>query len=124
MAKSTQILTMNRNGEFRIYAYGPNHCGVANDIKVTYHMVCECDTRLDKRGFLFDQVCIDNYFQGIKRTKLSCERLAIRSLKDLRLQIVRENPLCVIRSLQLTLSPEPFKASMTHTWQNGSVEAR
>lgn len=112
---------MNRMGEFNIRAYGPNHCGVAEDITIKYHMTCQCETRLDKRGFLFDQINVDNYFKAIKRSRLSCEKLAVKSVRELVEAIHTENPKCVIRKVDLTLSPFPFLASMTYTWLNNKV---
>lgn len=113
-----QTLTMNRQGEFDIHAYGPNHCGVPEDLKIKYHMVCECGAKLDSRGFLFDQINVDNYFQNIKRSKLSCEKLTIKCVRDLVRAIMQENPGCLIHKVDLTLSPFPFMASMTYSWVN------
>lgn len=118
MPKCENLLTMDRQGEFPLYAYGANHCGVENNITVKYRMLCVCDTILDRRGFLFDQINVDNYFQAIKRSRLSCERLAVKCVEDLRRMIRVENPTCVVRRMELTLSPQPFKASMTRTWVN------
>jgi hypothetical protein len=113
---SKRLLTMDRQGEFNIYAYGPNHCGVVEDLKIKYRMVCECQAKLDKRGFLFDQINVDNFFQSIKKSKLSCEKLTVRCVRQLVAAIKLENPACVINKVELTLSPAPFMASMTYTW--------
>jgi hypothetical protein len=114
-----QTLKMDRGGEFRIRAIGPNHCGVEENLTVRYQMVCLCSPKLDSRGFLFDQVNVDNYFQNIKRTRRSCEKLTKSCLGDLLKMIKAENPKCEILKMELTLSPAPFKASITYTWDEG-----
>lgn len=116
--KETKTLTMNRAGEFMINATGPSHCGVLEDLIIKYNMVCVCGPKLDSRGFLFDQINIDNYFQNLKKTRKSCERLATSCLSDLKKLIMKENPDCQIYRLDLTLSPEPHKASMTYSWKS------
>jgi len=104
---------MNREGQFRISATGPNHCGVDEDLTIKYHMICVCEDSLDHRGFLFDQINVDQYFQGIQSSALSCEKLTMKCARKLMSLIKDENPDCVIRRMSLTLSPAPFKASMT-----------
>lgn len=74
--------------------------------------------KLDKRGFLFDQINVDNFFQSIKSSELSCEELTMDCLNQLIKLIKRENPLCLIDQISLTLAPDPFCASMTYTWVN------
>ncbi len=108
-------LKMVRSGEFDIHTYGDNHCGTSDEFKVRYHLTCECSPLLDHRGFLFDQINIQQYFESIKRTQLSCERLTVVCLNQLLEHILTENPTCQIRKMELTLSPEPFLASMTHS---------
>lgn len=117
MPKMQKLLTMNRQGEFEILTVGDSHCGTFTNqyLKVKYHMICECENILDPRGFLFEQVNIDNFFKNMKRTKLSCERLTISCCKKLVTLIRKDNPVCKIRSIQLTLSPFPFQASMTYS---------
>lgn len=107
-------LKMVRSGEFDIHTYGDNHCGTADEFKIRYHLICECSPLLDHRGFLFDQLNIQAYFESIKRTQLSCERLTVVCLEQLLEHILTENPTCEIRRMELTLSPEPFLASMSH----------
>jgi hypothetical protein len=107
-------LKMVRSGEFDIHTYGDNHCGTAEEFKIRYHLICECSPVLDNRGFLFDQLNIQSYFESIKRTQLSCERLTVVCLEQLLEHILTENPTCEIRRMELTLSPEPFLASLSH----------
>lgn len=115
--KVSGTLTMNREGQFAILATGPNHCGVDENLVIKYHMICECTSKLDGRGFLFDQVNVDNYFQTLKSSTLSCEQLTIKCARKLLKLIKEENPICSIRKMRLTLSPQPFKASMTFDWE-------
>jgi hypothetical protein len=117
MPKMQKLLTMNRQGEFEIYTYGDSHCGTLTNqfLPVKYHMVCECENILDPRGFLFEQVSVDQFFKGLKKTRLSCEKLTISCCKKLVALIKKDNPICRVRSIQLTLSPAPFQASMTYS---------
>lgn len=108
---------MNRSGEFRILVGGDSHCGIKKDLLVRYAVRAECETRLDHRGFLFDQISVDNFFKSIRTTQLSCEKLSMFCSDSLMEEIHKENPKCRIRSMSLTLSPEPFLASMTHEWK-------
>lgn len=112
-----KTLTMNRSGEFNIFTTGDSHCGTFTNqnLQVRYTMVCECENILDPRGFLFEQVNIDNFFKNMKRTTLSCEKLTISCCKKLVTLIRKDNPACRIRSIKLTLSPFPFQASMTYS---------
>lgn len=118
-----ETLTMNRNGEFLINATGPTHCGVAEDLVIKYNMVCVCSTKLDTRGFLFEQLNVDKFFQSLKKTRLSCEKLTMSCVKQLMKQIKSENPACVIHRVDLTLSPEPHKAAMTYCWRSDKAPA-
>lgn len=124
LIKETQSLKMDRFGEFRVQATGPSHCGVDENLTIQYRMVCLCDNNLDKRGFLFDQLNVDSYFQGISTTTLSCEQLCVKCGHELIQRIKEENPGCVIRKLTLTLSPNPYKASMTFDWETKSTKKR
>lgn len=111
-------LRLVRGGEFGIQTYGDNHCGTTDAFKIRYHLTCECGNKLDNRGFLFDQINIQNFFESIGRTQLSCELLTIKCLEQLLGHILAENPTCQIYKMELTLSPEPFAASLTHSWSN------
>lgn len=115
--KFTKLLTMNRSGEFKVFTTGDSHCGTLTDqmLPIKYELVCECEVTLDKRGFLFDQISVEGFFQGLKRTTMSCEKLTISCAKKLATLIRKENPACKIRSINLKLSPFPHMASMTYT---------
>ncbi len=117
MPKLVKTLTMNRQGDFEILTVGDSHCGTLTNqfLKVKYHMICECDNVLDPRGFLFEQVSVDNFFKKMRKTTLSCEKLTISCCKKLVTLIHKDNPVCRIRSIELTLSPFPFQASMTYS---------
>jgi hypothetical protein len=120
---TAKSLTMNREGEFRVLATGPTHCGVDENLVIKYNMVCECDVKLDHRGFLFDQVNVDAFFKGIRRTELSCEKLCIDCAGKLMEMIQAENPKAVIRKMTLTLSPAPHLASMKFEWEKSKRKA-
>jgi hypothetical protein len=122
-------LTMKRAGEFAVQLYGDNHCGVqaatkpmkvdnkwVSALPIKYEMECECKATLDARGFLFDQINVDNFFQSIKMTKLSCEQFAIDCARKLWRMILKENPDCSIIAMKLSLSPAPHAASMTFSF--------
>ncbi len=117
MPKKLKHLTMNRSGEFKILTTGDSHCGLmtGRQLPVKYQMVCECESILDSRGFLFEQVGVDNFFKGLKKTTLSCEKLTMNCVNRLITLIRKDNPVCVIRSIELTLSPFPHAASMTYS---------
>lgn len=115
-APQRELLTMDRSGEFKIKATGDHHCGTEEDLYIRYNMICECTVKTDHRGFLFDQVNVDNFFQSIKRSTLSCEKLTIQCAKKLLKLIAAENPVCEILRMELTLAPKPYAASMTYAW--------
>lgn len=110
-------LTMARQGIFHIHTFGNSHCGIGKEMDVKYAAVIKCGAVTDHRGFLFDQISVDGYFQSIKRTSLSCEKLAMRCTEGLVAMIRKENPGAVVHELELTLSPAPFAAAMTYSWK-------
>lgn len=109
-----QSLNMDRSGSFEVSTYGKNPCGLTKKVVVRYGVVIKCNTQLDNRGFIVDQMNVDAFFNAIKRTNLSCENLCIQSAKDLMAKIQEENPGIKIESLRLTLSPAPHSASITY----------
>jgi hypothetical protein len=115
--RNQKTLTLHRGGEFKIITYGDVHCGTLTNqlLPIRYTLNCVCENILDGRGFLFEQLNIDNFFKSLTRTTLSCEKLTINCVKRLVTLIRRDNPVCVIRSIELTLSPHPFAASMTYS---------
>lgn len=110
----SNTLSLERTGEFQIRTEGANHCGTRRYLRIRYKLVCLCANKLDVRGFLFDQLNVDSYFQELGTTSKSCEKLTVQSLKKLLETIQRENSECEILGATLTLSPEPFLASMTY----------
>ena len=119
MPKLDRTLTLKRDGEFTIHTTGDSHCGTFTngELTVKYHLNCICESTIDKRGFLFEQVSVDNFFKNMKRTTMSCEKLTISCAKKLVTLIHKDNPVCRIRSIDLTLSPYPHAASMTYSVQ-------
>lgn len=114
--RASKELTMDRSGEFHLHAYGSHHCGITTDLVVKYEVFVECLAQVDRRGFMFDQVNVDNYFQAIKKTRLSCERLAMKCATDLLRMIAKDNPHCTVLKLDVALNPAPFHATMRYTW--------
>lgn len=115
-AKLSEKLVMNRSGEFTINVSGDSHCGVKKNLNVRYLARIECLPTLDKRGFLFDQLTVDNFFKSLGTTILSCEELSMYCCEALMDLIHQENDKCEIKNMSLTLSPEPYAASMTYEW--------
>jgi hypothetical protein len=111
-----QMLKVVRSAEFHLHTYGKNHCGTANAFDLRYHMTCLCSPKLDHRGFLFDQLNIDVFFNKVKKTSMSCEKLTETLLKRLKTFILEENPACEIYAMNLTLSPHPYAVAMTSQW--------
>lgn len=112
-------MIMQRTGTFMIEVSGPNHCGTHDHHEqMKYHMIATCSPHFDKRGFLFDQLSIDNYFQSIKKTTKSCEQLTVDCCSQL-LKLIRDEALahgnqkCPVLHIKLSLSPNPFAAEMT-----------
>jgi hypothetical protein len=116
-------LEIDRSGEFPIETFGNNHCGTDTKFTIRYKAICVCSPRLDKRGFLFEQTKVQEYFESIKKTDKSCERLTEWCLEGLHQHIMQENPGCEIYSLKLTLSPHPYAASMTCSWEQDAKVA-
>lgn len=117
MNKTKQSLTLRRRGEFTIEALGDNHCGVNDFQNIRYEVEVICSTRLDSRGFLFEQRNVDAFFQTIRSTSASCEALTKECAKKLRNLILDENPACEVKSIAVNLCPAPYAADMTFTWK-------
>jgi hypothetical protein len=116
IAPKCQALTLHRQGKFTLDTVpGTDHCGTMSRLTVAYETRIVCAPRLDSRGFLVDQVNVDRFFQRQGKTSLSCERLAMDLAAKLHASLVKENPAVTIRTMDLTLSPEPFAARMTVT---------
>lgn len=103
---------MRRSGSFALQAMGPNHCGVEERLTIEYEVFVRCGARLDRRGFLFDQLTVAHFFESIGSSTLSCEQLAEHCARKLLERIHQENPDCEIHILRVRLSPAPFAASM------------
>jgi hypothetical protein len=118
-AKSPNIsLTMRRENTFTFKTVGANHCGTSDTMTVKYTFTCTCTAdSIDERGFLFDQLVIDQFFQGITKTEKSCEKLSIWSARELFKIILKQNGKCRIKTMELTLSPAPYQASMTFKYE-------
>jgi len=116
-SSASATLTIRRTGEFTIKTFGSNHCGLLPILKIQYEAKIECSAKVDDRGFLFDQLEVDRFFQGVKSSFLSCEMLTMHLAEMLALRIMAENPSLEVKGLDLTLSPQPFKAGVTFAWK-------
>lgn len=110
-------LTINKSGTFTTVVSGDNHCGTENPLAIRYTAKIRADgSELDSRGFLFDQLGIQIYFDSIKHTSLSCEMLAEWSVDVLRKMVIGENPKLIVEYVYLSLSPSPFTAMIECEW--------
>lgn len=113
--KLTATMTIRRSGQITVDTMaGTPHCGTKDKLDIMYEVECRCTSdSIDTNGFLFDQINIDKYFQTIEAVSISCERLTLKTARDLLKMVKAENPHCTILQLKVTLSPEPFMASIT-----------
>jgi Xaa-Pro aminopeptidase len=116
--RKRDMLTLTRHGSFSVLTEGEHHCGVAEHgeklvIGYNVQVCCYADESLDRRGFLFEQRIVDDYFQKIKRVKSSCELLAMRVASDIEDIAMEENALLDIKWINVQLSAFPHKAHMT-----------
>ena len=111
-------LTLNRSGVFTVETVpGSDHCGTQRFQEIRYQAEVKCGSKLDRRGFLIDQLNVDRFFQAQRKTNQSCERYAMTLAHGLRVALMSENPNIEIHHLKLTLSPRApngdYSASMT-----------
>lgn len=115
---------LNRSGQFTVRTTGPNHCGTTDRLTIRYRLDVGCPaSALDSRGFLFDQVQVQTWFDRQTTTALSCEAYAQFCGRELYKVMRMENPNIAITHLELALSPEPFAAEITFVW-DGSTPAK
>lgn len=113
-AVALSTFTLRRTGAFTQHTHGATHCGTSNVLAVRYVLSVTCTVdSLDSRGFLFDQMNVDSFFQHAKSTALSCENLTVFYGREIYKLIIRENPSCRIKRFALTLSPAPHAAELT-----------
>jgi hypothetical protein len=116
--------TIKRSGDFSVKTFGPNHCGTSENLKVRYNLSVVClEGSLDQKGFLFDQTKVQIFFDRIKTTHLSCEEFCYTASRKLYTAITTVNPKAKIAHFELELSPEPFAASLTFTYEADEVPA-
>lgn len=118
MPKPNGTLTLKRVGSFDINVTGKNHCGTRNPLNIQYQVEVTCSPVLDQRGFLFDQINVQHFFEGVTSTSDSCENLSIDLSRKLWKRIQQENPDCNILEMSMTLAASPYKASMTFNFKN------
>jgi hypothetical protein len=117
-------LTMRRKGQTVVDTFGPNHCGLADRLVVTY----ECEITilaeaLDSRGFMIDQLEINTAFQSIGKTSLSCELLSKEMARVVIEKLLKSTHIESILRVACTISPMP-EASMTFVWQKHASVVR
>ena len=116
-------MAITRVGSFHVVPSPDSpHCGPAESLNndgtltINYSVAVECNyNSLDSRGFLFDQLTVDQYFQGVTTCDVSCEVLAIESLRGLLTAIREENPYCEILHMSISLQPNP-EAHISVEW--------
>lgn len=105
---------LTRVGQFTVRTFGRFHCGTKDVLKVNYNLKVVCgEGSLDERGFLFDQTKVQALVDTITATSESCEMFCRTIAKAVYKQILTENSACDITLFELSLSPEPFQASIT-----------
>lgn len=121
-------LTMKRHGSFRCRWTSTNgKCGIGTDTTPIYTYACHIETAdiLDQNGFIYDQLQIDEYFQkkyndGNYRPALSCEKLAVNAVNDIKYMIeshmLKNSGLSVIYKIAVTIGVDNGNASMTAEW--------
>lgn len=109
--------TLKRVGRFSVTTSGDNHCGTDNNLKIAYNLEVRCTAdSLDARGFLFNQMDVDRWFQKQTSTALSCEQYTIFCGRAIYKLIRKDNPVCRIEVFRLTLSPAPHAAELTFSY--------
>lgn len=106
--------TLHRVGVFTVQTFGKTHCGTVSPLSIRYDVRITCTSdSLDSRGFLFDQVKIDQWFQAQHETGLSCEQYTLWCGRELYKLVLGENADCHISHFVLNLSPWPHAADLT-----------
>lgn len=109
--------TLRRSGKVTMRPPpGIGRCGVEDEFPCRYEVVLVAEGGLDKRGFLVDQLAVDQLAQS-QEVNASCELAA----KDLAERIARHvhinNQEVEILVLDVTLSPRPYAASITYHYR-------
>lgn len=104
---------VKREGQFTVKTFGENHCGLKPLLAVKYNVEITCGPTLDERGFLIEQLSIDEFFQKNTETDLSCERFAVDCARRLWSALNKENPVIDVIEMKVTLSPEPHHFGVT-----------
>lgn len=112
-----RTMTIVRHGNFRVRPMGDKHCGVNLGnavINGNYWVRIRCTPRLDDRGFLFEQRVVDEVFQTLDATAMSCELLAYVCCRKVIERVTEDNRNLAIRSVEVSISAEPFGATLTY----------
>lgn len=121
-------MQIRREGQLTLTVRGDNHCGAKSHVygpnrdklSVRYIASVECEPALDERGFLFDQLMVDELLKeiSIKPSHWSCEVTAQRMAMKLIKRLKTDVPTCKVTSLTLSLSPEPYMAAVTVNYRS------
>jgi hypothetical protein len=113
--KDSLILT--RTGKFGFITVGATHCGMAptgTRQECDYVVRVKCDPHtIDPRGYMFEQLVVQEYFDKIKRVQSTCEQLVMRVAVELESVIYEENPILEIYWIEVEVKAAPYAASMT-----------
>lgn len=127
-------LTLNRSGKFPCHWLSTdNMCGTIHTTEPIYSYNCIIETAdiLDKRGFVMDQLDVNNYFQKrytqdkrgrqTKHAAVSCEQIAINAVNEIKHMLeshfLKNSGISVIYRLAVTISFGPGDASITAEWR-------
>lgn len=112
--------SLRREGLFTITVIGPNRCGLVRNnasINCIYRLELTCKgDSLDNKGFLVEQKGIQDFFDSIKKTNLSCENLCYACTRKIYEKVRKENPKADIKFISLHISPHPHQAGVTYEW--------
>jgi hypothetical protein len=111
-------LTLKREGRFTVQNRGKHWCGTREMQTIVYRVKVVCNVTLDQRGFLFDQLSIERFFNLQTTCETSCEEFTLACARRLWAEIKKEHSGCEIRKLIVTLSPAPYSAEMTFEFED------
>lgn len=122
MKNGISTLTIRRVGVFQVETMGSHHCGTGRFLEIDYALEVVCTpNELDERGFLFDQLKVQQFFDAVQITHLSCEKLAMKLAERIFTRIQQENKKCNPRKVTLSISPYPNAAVLTYEWTADAI---
>jgi hypothetical protein len=104
-------LTLKREGQFHLEVYGNNHCSPQDGGNIMrFKVAIECYAT-DDRGFVYAQEALQEYFDDLGDTDLSCENLAAQCARELHEEITESLHDDNLR-VTVELSPPPYAGSI------------